>query len=1068
MLRKLVVAMTIAGALNQAHALGLGEIRLKSALNQPLDAEIELVQVRNLSSNEILPNLATRNDFIRAGVERPFFLSSLKFRSVVRADGTAYIRVTSDRPVQEPFLNFLMEVHWPRGRLLREYTLLVDPPVFSGDAATAVNAPSRGNPLAAAPAGNARQGSYQQQSYGQKPVSPVAPAVAAPGYRAPQQTGQVNRQTPAPAAVQTRKPLQSNYYRVGSNDSLWNIANQVRPDQSVNLQQTMVAIQRANPRAFMSGNINRLMRGQVLRLPSREEIAAVRQSDAKQSIARQNDQWQGKQQQLDATPRQQPEASPRSVPVESQLKIVNAADEEQGHRGAENNAQQPSASQQGNSDLENRLTLAMERMDRLADENQDLTSRLGDLDEQIRTLEKLVSLKDEQLAMLQAELAKRDQQLAGAQNNAQNNMAMPSPQAPAMTPEPAMAPPAKEIDYNYQSDEEAKQAQQSVQPKATQAEPGPKPKHKPKPRPQTPPPQPKHVMDDDLLSNPLYLGGLGTLLLALMGMLVYRKRKSADAAAKPEKTKAKAEPEKAEGEQTADEAPATEENKKPSFMDSLRALKDKLNVDLSLDALKQKFAFGKNKQADKPLEEEDENAPVPLFADLPDKPQVAETGLKPSTPAKQQQAPVAVPTKETETPEISTEAEAEAEQTPEPEQEVAQQTDGVLSEADIYIAYGRLPQAADLLSAAINSEPERTDLRLKLMEVYVESGEQAPFTAQMDALKGIGDEAALAKADELSSRFNGGVAVSGGSDGDFALSEDDLADIELDLGLDEAAGDPPIDDSVAVDAPTENQGGDELDDLDLSFDDLDLEESEPEQPRQPEPTAEQAEVTAAPPEPPQRSASPLPPPAAAPDDDLNSMELEDLDLDLDLALDADTVSPQDSAAFSEEADLQALDSFELDEGAVAAGSDASLDGVGIDVELDQLNKDLGQLSDELDGGAAVGETSGFNDDISELDELSLELDEDLVTGPVNEINLDEELPSFEADDAALEDDLEESGNDFEFLAGTDEASTKLDLARAYMDMDDAAGAKEILGEVLQEGNETQQKEARDLLARLEN
>ena len=1054
MLRKLVVAMTIAGALNQAHALGLGEIRLKSALNQPLDAEIELVQVRNLSSNEILPNLATRGDFQRAGVERPFFLSSLKFHSIVRPDGTAYVRVTSDRPVQEPFLNFLLEVHWPRGRLLREYTLLVDPPVFNGEAAAPVNVPARpaGNPsgnqrpVATIPPGNGQRAFYSQPS-------------GAPGSVAPAQ-GQVHRQ--AQPATPGRKPAQSSYYRVGANDSLWNIANQIRTDDSVNLQQTMVAIQRANPRAFMSGNINRLMRGQVLRLPDREEIAAVSQGDARQSITRQNDQWQGKQQQLDATPRQQAEAAPRSIPVESQLKIVNAVDEEQGRSGAENNARQPGNLSQSNSDLENRLTLAMERMDRLADENHDLTSRLGDLDEQIRTLERLVSLKDEQLAMLQAELAKRDQQLS----DAQNSLAV----SPSQTPVTTMPPPAKNIDYNYESGESARNKQPQSQftqqqtapppagePKPVQTEARPKPK--PKPRPQMPPPQP--VMEDDLLSNPLYLGGLGALLLALGGMLVYRKRKAEGTAVVADKAQEKV---TALGEK--------EEKKKPSFMDSLQTLKEKLNVGLSFATLKQKFAFGKNKQDSKPLEEEDENAPVPLFADLPNTPQVAETGLQ-SASSKPKSKPVA-PVVTVAQPQKPASEVVPVPETDEPGKDVAQQTDDVLSEADIYIAYGRLPQAADLLIKAIDGEPSRTDLRLKLMQVYVESGEQSSFSAQLDVLKELGDEVALAKADALSSHFTGGGSTAGDNpDSDFALSEDDLADIELDLGLDQPA-DPPIDEPGASDSEADRSAGDELDDLDLSFDDLDLDDiTEPEAAIiAPESAASPERVVE--PAPQAEPAAPSPPPPAAPPslsfgaaDDLNSPELEDLDLDLDLALDIDADESQGQSSPDNDTDILALDGFELDEEIAAAGSDASLNGVGIDVELDQLNKDLDQLSEELEGAPVSGQNASFSDDLSELDELSLELDEDLVTEPVNEISLEEELPRFEADDA-LGDEQEESGNDFEFLAGTDEASTKLDLARAYIDMGDAAGAKEILGEVLQEGDESQQKDARDLLARLDS
>src|SRR5690554_4563322 len=119
MVRKLVLAVAAASALmssGMAQALGVGDINLRSALNQPLDAEIELLQIRDLSSTEIRSVLASPDDFGRAGVDRSFFLTDLTFTPVVQPNGKAYIRVTSTRPVREPYLNFLMEVRWPPAR----------------------------------------------------------------------------------------------------------------------------------------------------------------------------------------------------------------------------------------------------------------------------------------------------------------------------------------------------------------------------------------------------------------------------------------------------------------------------------------------------------------------------------------------------------------------------------------------------------------------------------------------------------------------------------------------------------------------------------------------------------------------------------------------------------------------------------------------------------------------------------------------------------------------------------------------------------------------------------------
>lgn len=117
-------------------ALGLGGITLHSALNQPLDADIELLQMGDLDSSDIRVRLASEDDFARSGVERLFFLNDLRFTPLLRGNRHV-IRVASSKPVQEPFLNFVIEVARPNGQLLREYTVLIDPPSSSAYSAVA-------------------------------------------------------------------------------------------------------------------------------------------------------------------------------------------------------------------------------------------------------------------------------------------------------------------------------------------------------------------------------------------------------------------------------------------------------------------------------------------------------------------------------------------------------------------------------------------------------------------------------------------------------------------------------------------------------------------------------------------------------------------------------------------------------------------------------------------------------------------------------------------------------------------------------------------------------------------
>lgn len=206
-------------------ALGLGEITLHSALNQPLEAEIELLQVADLTSSDLLVRLASAEAFSRSGVDRLFFLNDLRFTPLLRG-GNSVIRVVSSQPVREPYLNFIVEVARPNGQLLREYTLLLDPPGSSAYRSVAavpeVRAASERPPASATPAAPR--------------VMPVAEA----GAR----------------------------YRVVSGDSLWKIAAGLRTAGSQASQQALMGdIHALNPQAFSGGDIDSLRAGVDLLLP---------------------------------------------------------------------------------------------------------------------------------------------------------------------------------------------------------------------------------------------------------------------------------------------------------------------------------------------------------------------------------------------------------------------------------------------------------------------------------------------------------------------------------------------------------------------------------------------------------------------------------------------------------------------------------------------------------------------------------------------------------------------------------------------------------------------------------
>ena len=248
------------------YALGLGEIRLNSALNQPFDAEIELVSAAQEDLSALQDSLASNDTFVRYGLDKPSYLSDFSFR-VVRSNGRDVLRITSPRPVTEPFVTLLVEASWPRGRLLREYTVLLDPPVFSPVPA-ASEAPVAAPRATTAPAVSARP-------------APAAPVASAPAPSEPRPS----RAVAAPLSVEA-----GSTYRVRPNDTLWKIASAANPGPRSEVNRAMVAIYQANPQAF-GGNINVLRAGSELAIPTGGDMAAISASAATAEVARQYQMW---------------------------------------------------------------------------------------------------------------------------------------------------------------------------------------------------------------------------------------------------------------------------------------------------------------------------------------------------------------------------------------------------------------------------------------------------------------------------------------------------------------------------------------------------------------------------------------------------------------------------------------------------------------------------------------------------------------------------------------------------------------------------------------------------------
>lgn len=263
------------------YALGLGEIRLNSALNQPFDADIEVVAPTREELTELKVGLAGNDLFARYGLDRPAYLSGFQFAVTRTRDGQVSIKVTSNRSVTEPFVTLLVEASWGRGRLLREYTVLLDPPVFMPSQPTA---PA---PVTAPQSGARTEGridrATQPQAQPQLQAEPAEPTQPVPP---PEAVTEAPVARSAPAAV-------SGTYNVERNDTLSRIARSVSPGASAaGVNQTMIALFRANPEAF-SGNINRLLAGSVLRIPDLSEIESISKTEASAEVASQQQTWSG-------------------------------------------------------------------------------------------------------------------------------------------------------------------------------------------------------------------------------------------------------------------------------------------------------------------------------------------------------------------------------------------------------------------------------------------------------------------------------------------------------------------------------------------------------------------------------------------------------------------------------------------------------------------------------------------------------------------------------------------------------------------------------------------------------
>lgn len=251
-----------------ASALALGRVNVQSALGEPLRAEVELPQITPAEADSLRVNTASPEVFRSQGMEYSPTAHNVQVQLHRRPDGSMVLRLSSSRPVNEPFVDMVLDATWNSGRIVRSYTMLLDPPALRSPQAAVTAAPQVAAPRAeAAPSPSSPRASAPAAAA--RPAAPAAPAPVPSRARAAASTAEGGEVT------------------VNAGDTAGRIANAHR-SAGVSLDQMLVAIMRANPDAFVKGNVNRLRSGAVLQLPSEADAQATPAAEARKIVATQS------------------------------------------------------------------------------------------------------------------------------------------------------------------------------------------------------------------------------------------------------------------------------------------------------------------------------------------------------------------------------------------------------------------------------------------------------------------------------------------------------------------------------------------------------------------------------------------------------------------------------------------------------------------------------------------------------------------------------------------------------------------------------------------------------------
>ncbi len=984
--KNIISALLVAGFLvatpMAVDAAGLGKLKVISALGQPLRAEIDLIAIPKDEVDLVTARVASPEAYKQAKIDRQEGLGAVRFAVVKRANGEPYLRVTSVQAFNEPFVELLIQLDWPTGRLLREYTILLDPPGFQDTpVAPAISAPVtpaaksepavKPEPVAEAPLVQAEVAEkpaktkkktvrqiVEEKAKAKKEAKKVAkkeakesPILKAeptrvltpaeqtfPRFDGDQAEAPAAEKQPAPITTALVKAEQEDYV-VKKGDSLSKIARSLQVE-GYSLEQMMVALYETNKDAFDGNNMNRIRTGKTLIVPDKSALdsSGTNQAAAVKEIKAHAADWNAYRQKLAGLAAEQQPAKEEAkaevsgkITAKAEDKAVKAPEAgkdvlklSKGETAGKGNGAEAKA-------LKEKLTAAQDEAVAKEKALQEANSRIKDLDKNIQDMKALLELKNKQLAELE--------QQAKAKPAAPVPPAAPKAEIakPEVKPEPAKEPLLAAIPEKAPEPVVQAQPEKAPEPK----KPAPKIKAAPSPTPET-------SLMDTVLSNPLYLGGgaaaiVGALFAGLWALGRRRKKSLA------------------------------------SFEDSIMTGGD----------LKTNTVFGNTAGG------QIDTGDTSFLTDF------SQAGMG------------AIDTNDVDP----------------------------IAEAEVYMAYGRDAQAEEILKEAMSKDPGRHEVQLKLLEIYAgrkNTGAFETLAAELYAATS-GQGPIWKKAAEFGRGLDPANPLYASSEEHGAGEESDLVpavapaaaasvaqDIDFNLDIDTQGG---ATQEAAVTAPIDDTLGGALDfDLD--------------------------------------TIGGLTPPAseaATAEPSVHENTLKDAEEMAALDFNLDTIIPQAVGKKAEEPSMMAdlgLDNLKFEapmfpEETTAPATESAAREPALEEDTLALDFDF-NLDQEASAETESKQTSNAETMMPELDLSGINLNLDEASNTLTP------MEDVAAAGHALEDATTLVGDSTVW----EEASTKLDLARAYLEMGDKEGAREILQEVVAEGGPDQQSEANKLLSTL--